>query len=131
MPLSNSTSWDRSPWSSSTKMTCCSQLRYCFLISSSLSGWKFSDPLLQIEQKLLPPEPSSIASELPILIYYAVTWDDDGDPILAVRVADRPLRAGRGNLPRQVFVGSSLAIRYTQQLVPDALLKRRTRINQR
>src|SRR5207237_3261886 len=81
-----------------------------FLTSSSLLGRKSSDTLFQIEQKLLPPEPASIASELPILIYYAVTWDDDGYPVLAVRMADRPLRAGRSNLPRQVFVGTSLAI---------------------
>src|SRR5262249_16433439 len=72
----------------------------------------------------------AITSELPILIYYAVTWNNDGYPVLAVRMTYRPLCAGRGNLPRQVFVGTSLAVRYTQQLVPDALLERRTRKNQ-
>ena len=46
---------------------------------------------LQVQQKLFPPESTAVATQLTTLVYDAMTRNQDGDPVLAVRPADRPL----------------------------------------
>src|SRR2546426_2323215 len=86
---------------------------------------------LEIKKILFSPEAPAVAPELAILVNNPMTGDDDGDSVQAICVADRALRAGRSNLPRQVFVGPRLAVRYAEQFVPHPLLKWGAWIHQR
>ena len=60
-----------------------------------------------------------------------MTRNHDGDPVLAVRAANRSLGIGETDLPGNSFVRPRLAIRDLPELFPHRLLKRRAAIFER
>src|SRR5438552_3482937 len=59
-----------------------------------------------------------------------MTRNYDGDPVLAVRPTYRALRAVTADRAGQGFVGSRLAVRNLQELLPHGSLKRASRVDE-
>src|SRR6516165_3069809 len=60
-----------------------------------------------------------------------MAWNHDRDPVCTVGMADGALAGFRSNAVREFFIRTGRAIGNLQQFIPDANLKRRTRIYQR
>src|SRR5436190_5440976 len=79
---------------------------------------------------LLPPEPSAIASEFPILINDAMAWNHDRNSIPAIRGTNGTLRVFGADGAGEVFIRTGFSIWNAQQLIPHTLLKRSAGKNQ-
>ncbi len=82
---------------------------------------------LEVKKRFLPPEQSTVAAELPVLVDHAVAGNENGDSIQPVRSSDRSLRVGHTHRVGEVFVGPGFSIRNPLQCGPHALLERGAR----
>src|SRR5262249_25079385 len=89
------------------------------------------DASFEVEQKLLSPQAAAVAAELAAFVDDAVAGDDDGDAVGAVGSADRTLSRGGADRAGDVFVRPRFAVGDSQEFVPQALLERCARINER
>src|SRR5207245_7222268 len=71
-----------------------------------------SHAALQVQQELLPPETTAVAAQLAVLIHHAMARDHDGNPVLAVRSADRALRSGAADRTSQGLIRARFAVGY-------------------
>src|SRR5262245_1058414 len=83
------------------------------------------------EEMLFAPEASTVASKLPILVYYPMAWDHDRNSIPAIRRTDGPNCSFATNNSGHFLIRAGLSIRNPQQLVPHAFLERSAGKNQR
>src|SRR5205823_832183 len=63
------------------------------------------------------------AAHLAVLVDHTVTWDHNGDAVLAIGSTDGPAGAGLPNRLSQAFIGLGLPVRNLQQAFPDRFLK--------
>src|SRR5688572_13160804 len=79
--------------------------------------------LLVREEPALAVTSAAVSREAAIGVDHAMTWNDDGDAIVAIRAADRPGSAGTIQTHRDRVVRGRPAERNLQELRPDARLK--------
>lgn len=77
----------------------------------------------QQQELLLNGEAAPVTRKRAICADNAVTWNDDGDGIMVVCLANRAERPGAADLYRKVTVSARFAIGNRAQSVPAALLK--------
>lgn len=90
-----------------------------------------SNASLQIKQMLLAPQAAAVSAEFTALVHDAMAGNNDRDSIGPIRVPDRALSRIQANSMGQLFVGTSLGKRNSQEFVPHAHLKGRSRIYER
>jgi hypothetical protein len=78
---------------------------------------------LEVQQRVLAPQPAAVAAELAALVDHAVAGDHDRDPVHAVGAAHGARGLGRAHRARQVLVRARLAVRDLQELGPHLLLR--------
>src|SRR5210317_686530 len=81
---------------------------------------------LEAQQIRLRSQAPGVANEVSVTAQDAVTGDDDGDGIGAVRGRNRTDRVGVARTLGQLQVGDGRTVRYLLQSVPHALLKCRS-----
>src|SRR5579871_4183779 len=90
-----------------------------------------SDAALQVQQKLLSPKSAAVPAQLAILVHDPMARNQDGNPVLTVRPADRTLRPPAAHGTSHLLVGAGLPIRNAKELLPDGSLESAARVNQR
>lgn len=82
----------------------------------------FSRASLKIEQETLSPKAASVAGQLSVVAYDAVTGDHDGKAILADRPGHRAGTGGASDSSGQFAVGEGLTVGHLKESFPDLLL---------